>query len=197
MTEEQTPQSPENPPAEPTPTPPPADSTPAATPPKSPAPPAHTAGAPVPAPSPMPPAVAPQPVATKPGRPRGRFLGTGRRKSSVARVQLIPGSGQITINKREVDRYFTEAQDQTDVRAPLDVTGVGKNWDILVRVHGGGHTGQAGAIRLGIARALVQADRQFEPTLRDAGYLTRDARRVERKKYGQRKARRRFQFSKR
>jgi small subunit ribosomal protein S9 len=124
-------------------------------------------------------------------------LGTGRRKSSVARVRLTPGSGKIVVNKRSVEEYFTELQDRVDVMAPLDVTGVRNQWDVSIRVSGGGHTGQAGAVRLGLARALVKAYEQFEPTLRDAGYLTRDARRVERKKYGQRKARRRFQFSKR
>jgi len=110
---------------------------------------------------------------------------------------MMPGTGKFLINKREIEAYFTELQDRSDVLAPLDLTGIRKHWDILATVHGGGHTGQAGAIRLGIARAMVKAYSQFEPTLREAGYLTRDARRVERKKPGQRKARRRFQFSKR
>lgn len=123
--------------------------------------------------------------------------GTGRRKSAVARVRLLPGSGHFLINGREIEQYFTEPQDRLDVVAPLELTGVRKHWDVRVNVRGGGHTGQAGAIRLGVARALVKAYKQFEPTLREAGFLTRDAREVERKKPGRRKARRRFQFSKR
>ncbi len=207
MTEEQTPNpTPNNepeaaapsPPAEtpaPTPPPPPAEvPTPAAAPPAEtvPAAPAETATPPVDSPI-----AAAEPAPAPPTQPAGLHLGTGRRKSAIARVRLVPGSGKFVINRREIDKYFTEPQDQTDVTAPLQVTGVINQWDVQVRVHGGGHTGQAGAIRLGVARALVSAHEQFEPTLRDAGFLTRDARRVERKKYGQRKARRRFQFSKR
>jgi small subunit ribosomal protein S9 len=109
----------------------------------------------------------------------------------------MPGDGNVTINRRDVADYFTEPQDQMDAVAPLELTGIRKHWDVKVNVHGGGHSGQAGAVRLGLSRAILKAYRQFEPTLRDAGYLTRDARRVERKKPGQRKARRRFQFSKR
>lgn len=127
----------------------------------------------------------------------GLFRGTGRRKSAVARVRLIPGDGAIKINKRAVDDYFTELQEQTAVSEPLIATNTTSHWNVFVSVHGGGHSGQAGAIRLGVARALVKADSRYEPVLRQAGYLTRDSRRVERKKYGQRKARRRFQFSKR
>ena len=127
----------------------------------------------------------------------GLFRGTGRRKSAVARVRLIPGDGAIKINKRAVDDYFTELQEQTAVSEPLIATNTAGHWNVFVNVHGGGHSGQAGAIRLGVARALVKADSRYEPVLRQAGYLTRDSRRVERKKYGQRKARRRFQFSKR
>jgi small subunit ribosomal protein S9 len=127
----------------------------------------------------------------------GLHLGTGRRKSSVARVRILPGSGNFIVNERPVESYFSEHQDRGDAVAPLELTGVRKQWDVRVHVHGGGHTGQAGAIRLGVARALLKAYAQYETTLREAGYLTRDARRVERKKYGQRKARRRFQFSKR
>ncbi len=127
----------------------------------------------------------------------GVHLGTGRRKSAVARVRLMPGSGKLIINNRDLEAYFTEPQDRSDTAAPLELTGVRRHWDVRVNVHGGGHTGQAGAIRLGLARALLKAYTQFEPTLREAGYLTRDSRRVERKKPGQRKARRRFQFSKR
>jgi small subunit ribosomal protein S9 len=135
----------------------------------------------------------PQETAT----PTGTHLGTGRRKSAVARVRLMPGSGNVMINGRPVEKFFTEPQDRLDAVAPLDLTGVRKHWDVKVNVNGGGHTGQAGAVRLGVARALLKAYTQFEPALRGAGYLTRDARRVERKKPGQRKARRRFQFSKR
>lgn len=144
-------------------------------------------------------APASEPQESRRGRatPAGVHLGTGRRKSAVARVRLVPGSGDFRVNRRPIEEFFTEMQDRVDVVAPLDVTGVRKQWDVFVTVHGGGHTGQAGAVRLGVARALVKAYEQFEPTLRDAGYLTRDARRVERKKPGQRKARRRFQFSKR
>jgi small subunit ribosomal protein S9 len=129
--------------------------------------------------------------------PAGMFRGTGRRKSSIARVRLVTGGGKVLINKRELEKYFTEPQDQAAVTAPLEASGKLGMWDVLVHVHGGGHTGQAGAVKLGVARALVAADASVEPTLRDGNYLTRDSRRVERKKYGRRKARRRFQFSKR
>jgi len=135
--------------------------------------------------------------APPPAAASGIYWGTGRRKSAVARVRLLPGSGRTLINGREIESYFSEPQDRLDVVAPLELTGVRRHWDVLVNVRGGGHTGQAGAIRLGLARALVKAYNQFEATLREAGYLTRDARRVERKKPGRRKARRRFQFSKR
>jgi small subunit ribosomal protein S9 len=127
----------------------------------------------------------------------GVFWGTGRRKSAVARVRLIPGEGKILVNKREVDDYFTEPQERLAVYEPLIATKTEKAFSVFVNVGGGGHSGQAGAIRLGMARALMRADARYEPTLREKGYLTRDARVVERKKYGQRKARRRFQFSKR
>ncbi len=112
-------------------------------------------------------------------------------------MRLVAGSGKIVINKRELENYFTEPQDRAAVIAPLQASGKLGMWDVLVHVHGGGHTGQAGAVKLGVARALVAADASVEPTLRDGQYLTRDSRRVERKKYGRRKARRRFQFSKR
>jgi small subunit ribosomal protein S9 len=146
--------------------------------------------------------VAAQPAAeAAPGLPpppdSGLFWGTGRRKSAVARVRLIPGEGQILINKRNVDDYFTQPQEQTAVHEPLIATKTENAFDVFVNVRGGGHSGQAGAVRLGIARALVKADERYEPPLREKGYLTRDARIVERKKYGRRKARRRFQFSKR
>ena len=127
----------------------------------------------------------------------GTHLGTGRRKTSIARVRLVPGDGKFLVNGRDVEKYFTEPQDQADAVVPLDLTGVLRHWNVKSIVAGGGHTGQAGALRLGVARAIVKAYAQFEPTLRDAGFLTRDAREVERKKYGRRKARRRFQFSKR
>jgi small subunit ribosomal protein S9 len=127
----------------------------------------------------------------------GVYWGTGRRKSAVARVRLIPGEGKILINKREVDQYFSEPQEQLAVRESLLATKTEKSFDVFVNVGGGGHAGQAGAIRLGVARALVKANAGYEAALREKNYLTRDARVVERKKYGQRKARRRFQFSKR
>ncbi len=144
-----------------------------------------------------PPAPAPEAPRVRRGVPAGTFIGTGRRKSSVARVRITLGDGQFIINNRPVEQYFTELQDRNDATAPLQITGTLGRWNVRAIVRGGGHTGQAGAVRLGVARALVEADRQHEPALRDAGYLTRDSRRVERKKYGQRKARRRFQFSKR
>lgn len=128
---------------------------------------------------------------------KGLHWGTGRRKSSVARVRILPGDGKIVVNKRPVDQYFHHLRDQNDVLAPLELVNIRRQWDIFVNVRGGGTTGQAGAVRLGLARAIVKAYGQHEAALRNAGYLTRDARRVERKKYGHRKARRRFQFSKR
>jgi len=127
----------------------------------------------------------------------GMFWGTGRRKSAVARVRITPGKGKIQINKREVDAYFHEPEEQLAVRESLIATNTEGAFDVFVNVRGGGHSGQAGAIRLGVARALLKANGGYEPPLREKGYLTRDARVVERKKYGQRKARRRFQFSKR
>jgi small subunit ribosomal protein S9 len=160
------------------------------------APPAETPAAAV-AESPIEPPPTAEPTEAVPVAQTGIHWGTGRRKSSVARVRMMPGSGLMLVNSREVERYFTEPQDRLDALAPLELTGVRRHWDVKVNVHGGGHSGQAGAVRLGVARALLKAYTQFEVTLRDAGFLTRDARRVERKKYGQRKARRRFQFSKR
>ncbi|MBK8915886.1 MAG: 30S ribosomal protein S9 [Phycisphaerales bacterium] len=127
----------------------------------------------------------------------GAYLGTGRRKTSVARVRIKNGSGKILINDRDIGVYFTEIQDRETVLAPLKSTNTVTGWDVFARVEGGGHTGQAGAVRLGIARALLRADTGYEAVLRDNGYLTRDAREVERKKPGRRKARRSFQFSKR
>lgn len=142
----------------------------------------------------------------KPADRHGWWWGTGRRKTAVARVRLRPakdsGKGDIQIqvtNKKfkSIDDYFSELRDRADARAPLELTDTAGKLDVFVRAHGGGYMGQAQAIRLGIARALVGYDPSFEPALRDAGYLTRDARKVERKKYGQPGARRRFQFSKR
>jgi len=128
---------------------------------------------------------------------KGRYYGTGRRKSSVARVYLVPGSGKITINKRDIDDYFGLETLKLVVRQPLVLTENTDKLDVLVNVHGGGFTGQAGAIRHGISRALLQADADYRPALKKAGFLTRDPREVERKKPGQPGARRKFQFSKR
>ena len=126
-----------------------------------------------------------------------RFYGTGRRKSSVARVYLVPGKGNITVNKRSLDEYFGLETLKVIVRQPLAATENLEKFDVLVNVKGGGYTGQAGAIRHGIARALLQADEEFRPVLKKAGYLTRDPRMKERKKYGLKAARRAPQFSKR
>ena len=125
------------------------------------------------------------------------FYGTGRRKSSVARVYITPGTGKVTINKKDMDDYFGLETLKIIVRQPLEVTGTADKYDIRVNVHGGGFTGQAGAIRHGIARALNKADEDFRPALKKAGLLTRDSREKERKKYGLKKARRAPQFSKR
>ena len=126
-----------------------------------------------------------------------RYYGTGRRKSSVARVYLVPGSGKITINKRDIDEYLGLETLKVVVRQPLALTGTEGKYDVLVNVKGGGYTGQAGAIRHGIARALLEVDEEFRPALKAAGFLTRDPRMKERKKYGLNKARRAPQFSKR
>ena len=125
------------------------------------------------------------------------FYGTGRRKSSVARVYMTPGTGKVTINKKDMDDYFGLETLKIIVRQPLEVTGTADKYDIKVTVRGGGFTGQAGAIRHGIARALNKADEEFRPALKKAGFLTRDSREKERKKYGLKKARRAPQFSKR
>lgn len=121
----------------------------------------------------------------------------GRRKTSTARVYISPGTGQITINRRPFENYFPVEWRRKVVLGSLAVTGTEGQFDVLVNVRGGGLTGQAEAIRLGIARALVEHNEELRKPLRDAGYLTRDSRMVERKKYGQPKARKRFQFSKR
>ena len=126
-----------------------------------------------------------------------RYYGTGRRKSSVARVYLVPGSGKITVNKRDIEEYFGLETLKLIIRQPLEVTGTTGKFDISINVCGGGTTGQAGAIRHGISRALLEADSDFRPALKKAGFLTRDPRMTERKKYGLKAARRAPQFSKR
>lgn len=126
-----------------------------------------------------------------------RYYGTGRRKKSIARVYLMPGKGNVTINKRNMDEYFGLETLKVIVRQPLAATDNVEKFDVLVNVRGGGYTGQAGAIRHGIARALLQVDADFRPVLKKAGFLTRDPRMKERKKYGLKAARRAPQFSKR
>ncbi len=126
-----------------------------------------------------------------------QYYGTGRRKTAVARVYLRPGSGKISVNRRDFDDYFPNQVLKMVIRQPLLLTETAERFDILVNVVGGGPTGQAGAIRHGISRALLEYNAELRPRLKAAGFLTRDARSVERKKYGQPKARKRFQFSKR
>ena len=126
-----------------------------------------------------------------------KYYGTGRRKSSVARVYLVPGTGKVTINKKDMDEYFGLETLKIIVRQPLEATNMADKFDVIVNVKGGGFTGQAGALRHGIARALNKYDLDLRPTLKKAGYLTRDPRMKERKKYGLKKARRAPQFSKR
>jgi len=126
-----------------------------------------------------------------------KFYGTGRRKKSIARVYIKPGTGVITINKRPMDEYFGLETLKVIVRQPLTATENTEKFDVLVTVRGGGFSGQAGAIRHGIARALCKADAEFRPVLKKAGFLTRDPRMKERKKYGLKAARRAPQFSKR
>jgi len=128
---------------------------------------------------------------------KARYYGTGRRKSSIARVYLIPGTGKVVINKRDMDKYFGLETLKTIVRQPLTLTDTVDKFDVLVNVKGGGFTGQAGAIRHGISRALLHADADYRPALKKAGFLTRDPRMKERKKYGLKGARRAPQFSKR
>ena len=125
------------------------------------------------------------------------FHAVGRRKKAIARVRLIPGEGNIVINKRTLDDYFGYETLKTVVRQPLALTDTVANFDVIVNVKGGGYTGQAGAIRHGIARALVKANEEFKPAIKKAGFLTRDPRMKERKKYGLKAARRAPQFSKR
>ena len=127
-----------------------------------------------------------------------RYYGTGRRKSAVARVWMTPGTGKIEINKRELEDYFPRATNRMIVAQAFELTETDGKYDIKVNVHGGGHTGQAAAIRHGLSRALLSSsDGELRPKLKRAGYLTRDARIKERKKYGQPGARKQFQFSKR
>ncbi len=126
-----------------------------------------------------------------------QYFGTGRRKTSVARVRLLPGNGNITINNRSIDEYFDFETLRVIAREPLVITETLDKYDVYVNVIGGGFTGQAGAIRHGIARALLKADEELRPILKKAGHLTRDSRMKERKKYGLKKARRAPQFSKR
>ncbi len=126
-----------------------------------------------------------------------KFYGTGRRKKSIARVYLTPGTGKITVNKRDLDEFFGMETLKVIVKQPLELTGTADKFDVLVNVHGGGFTGQAGAIRHGISRALLKADAEYRPALKKAGFLTRDPRMKERKKPGLKAARRAPQFSKR
>ncbi|MDE7423233.1 MAG: 30S ribosomal protein S9 [Lachnospiraceae bacterium] len=126
-----------------------------------------------------------------------KFYGTGRRKKSIARVYLVPGTGKVTINKKDMDEYFGLETLKLIVRQPLVLTQTSDKYDVLVNVHGGGFTGQAGAIRHGISRALLTVDNDYRPALKKAGFLTRDPRMKERKKYGLKAARRAPQFSKR
>ena len=136
-------------------------------------------------------------MAAKKKAASAKFYGTGRRKSSIARVYVMPGKGNITINKRDIDNYFGLETLKVIVRQPLVATETLDKYDVIVNVHGGGTTGQAGAIRHGISRALLKADADFRPVLKAAGFLTRDSRMKERKKYGLKAARRAPQFTKR
>jgi Ribosomal protein S9 len=126
-----------------------------------------------------------------------QYFGTGRRKKSVARVRLVPGEGKVIVNKRDIENYFGLETLRVIVNQPLVLTGTKEKFDVLVNVHGGGFTGQAGAIRHGVSRALLKADENLRPELKKAGFLTRDPRMKERKKYGLKKARKASQFSKR
>jgi small subunit ribosomal protein S9 len=135
------------------------------------------------------------PELSDPKRPY--YWGTGRRKTAVARVRIKPGSGIFRVNDRELTDFFRVQSSRGVVQHPLEVTETSKTVDVFVNVNGGGITGQAGAVALGVARALMKANPQFEPKLRAANLLTRDSRKVERKKYGQSGARKRFQYSKR
>jgi small subunit ribosomal protein S9 len=125
------------------------------------------------------------------------YIATGRRKTSVARIRMLPGSGKITVNGKELIDYFRRETLKMDIEQPLQVTDTGNKFDITVKVEGGGLSGQAGAVRLGIARALLNYSEDFRTILRRSGFLTRDPREKERRKYGLAKARKRYQFSKR
>jgi small subunit ribosomal protein S9 len=140
------------------------------------------------------------PQTTTPTEPQGKqtfVWGTGRRKTAVARVRVAAGTGKILVNDRQLNDYFSSERDRKAIFGPLEVTNTGGKMDVLVNASGGGLTGQAGAIIMGLGRALVRFDQTLEQALRNAGFLTRDSRMKERKKYGQRGARRKFQFSKR
>lgn len=126
-----------------------------------------------------------------------QYAGTGRRKTSVARVRLLPGNGKFTVNDKDIEEYFDYETLRTIAREPLTITETLDKFDVIVNVNGGGFTGQAGAIRHGIARALLESDEELRPILKKAGHLTRDSRMKERKKYGFKKARKSPQFSKR
>lgn len=139
----------------------------------------------------------PQPAGKKEPDKGGFYWGTGRRKSAVARVRIKPGDGKLLINKKQLTDYFTREQDRKAILAPLKAVDAEKTFDVFANVRGGGTTGQAGAVMLGIARVLKNYDQNYIQPLRDGGYLTRDSRMVERKKPGQSGARKRYQFSKR
>ncbi len=136
-------------------------------------------------------------VAVKKDKINGDALGTGRRKSAVARVRIRPGTGRVVVNKRPLEEYFCIEQDRRQITALLEAVGHRDNVDVIINVRGGGTTGQAGACKMGIARAMVSYDSEAFPTLRDGGALTRDSRMKERKKYGLHGARKGTQFSKR
>jgi len=164
----------------------------------APAPETETAAAPVAEAPPV--AATPAPAVAAPTEPQGKrtfIWGVGRRKSAVARVRLALGSGKIEVNGRTLNVYFTAEKDRKAIFGPLEVTNTGGRMDVLVNTRGGGPTGQTGAIVMGLGRALAKYDSALEVPLRNSGFLTRDSRMKERKKYGQRGARRRFQFSKR
>jgi small subunit ribosomal protein S9 len=138
--------------------------------------------------------------AEKPAQPQAKpsyIWGVGRRKTAVARVRIAPGTGKIEVNGRTLNEHFTAEKDRKSIFGPLEVTNTGGKMDVWARCNGGGLTGQSGAIVMGLGRALAKFDRNLEVSLRNAGFLTRDSRMKERKKYGQRGARRKFQFSKR
>ncbi len=136
-------------------------------------------------------------IAPSPPTKGNWWWGTGRRKTAVARVRIRPGEGSFTVNDKEMVKFFNEERDRNDIMNVLEKTSTKGRVDVVVNAHGGGFTGQAGAVLLGLARALKKYDPNLEPILRENNFLTRDSRKVERKKYGQAGARRRFQFSKR